>query len=94
MSRTLLAAALLSVAAPAFASLEECHYLVIDPHAPPHALSDCLKVHAHDAPSARSQLYVASKAKLYECMDEGGCAAKEVGDAVEGVVSNTPHQKY
>jgi hypothetical protein len=90
--RILLAAVLLSVTAPAFAGLEECHSLVIDPHAPPTALSDCLKAHAHDAPSARSQLYVASKAKLYECMDEGGCAAREVGDAVDGVIYNAPRR--
>lgn len=83
-------AGLTLAASSAFAGLEECHHLVIDPHAPPHALSDCLKAHAHDAPSARSQLYRDSQAKLYSCVDAGGCAAREVGDAINGMADNAP----
>jgi hypothetical protein len=89
--RSILTAVILCASVPsAYAGIEECHVLVIDPHAPPHALGDCLKAHMHDPPSARSRLYVESREKLYTCMDEGGCAAREVGDAVDGVIYNAP----
>jgi hypothetical protein len=92
MLRYLSFVGLLVVSVSAHAGIEECHGLVVNPRASSQDLKDCLAAHKYDAPSARSQLYVASKAKLYACMDEGGCAAREVGDAVEGTIYNAPRR--